>query len=346
MKKFPLKQILVLLVGIAVLAGFILLDSDVRQIDDVLAAMSPWWLLGAFFCVCLYCLGDTVMYLIACRDMEIPQPLGEGLLTTMIGFFYSAITPLASGGQPFQVLQMRNRGIRVGTATSVLMVKFLGWHVSITTLGLVAFLLRGGRLLAVSTTMFVLFIVGFFVHAFCVFVGIMLMIRPVWIERAGHAVVSWVGARFIRKPGKADRMHAAWQKFVDDYRQAVAFARAHAGGMLLVLLTGLVEVAAYMSVTYFVYRGLGFQSESYLTLVAMQTMLSIAVAFMPLPGASGASEGGFYAIFTVFFDGARLAGMLIWRVMTYYFMILFGLIAVIVDSFREKKRGEPAPPEA
>ena len=155
-----LQRVLVVVLSIAVLVGFVLFDKDVQRLDNVLAAMSPWWLIGALLCVLLYFLGDTTMYLIACRDMGARQPFFEGLITTMIGFFYSALTPLASGGQPFQVIQMRARGINVGTATSVLMVKFMAWHIAMSIVGALGFIFCGQMLLNESSTMFVMFIVG------------------------------------------------------------------------------------------------------------------------------------------------------------------------------------------
>ena len=61
-------------------------------------------------------------------------------------------------------------------------------------------------------------------------------------------------------------------------------------------------------------------------------------AFVPLPGASIATEGGFYALFTVYFGDSRLAAMLIWRFLTYYLTIVLGLAAVLIDGFRAEKR--------
>ena len=338
MKNKTVKRVLLVLLSVAVLAGFIVFDPDVKKIDDVLAAMSPWWLAGALICVFIYYLGDTGMYLIGSYAMGIPQGFFQGLLTTMIGFFYSAVTPLASGGQPFQVLHMRGRGINVGTATSVLMVKFLAWHITITLFGLVGFTLLWQDLASIGTGMTVLFCIGFCVHAFCASLGVMLMIKPDFVRRAGLRVIGWVGRTFCKR--KLDNgipgMTAAYERFIADYEQAASFALQRKGCMLLILLVAFFEVLAYLSTTYFIYRGLGFDKVGYWTMLLMQAMLSIAVAFIPLPGASGASEGGFYALFTQFFDGARLPAMLIWRALTYYLTILLGLIAVVIDGFQKK----------
>lgn len=334
-----LQRVLVVVLSIAVLVGFVLFDKDVQRLDNVLAAMSPWWLIGALLCVLLYFLGDTTMYLIACRDMGARQPFFEGLITTMIGFFYSALTPLASGGQPFQVIQMRARGINVGTATSVLMVKFMAWHIAMSIVGALGFIFCGQMLLNESSTMFVMFIVGYLLHALCAAAGFLLMLRPALVQRAGNAVVGFLGRLlFRRKPERTGRIQKAWDGFVSDYKQAVAFAVRHRMGMLCIVLTALAEVLAYLGTTWFVYRGLGLDGVGFWTMTLMQAALSISVAFVPLPGASIATEGGFYAVFTRFFGEARLVGMLIWRALTYYLAILLGLAAVLIDGLRKNVR--------
>ena len=99
-----------------------------------------------------------------------------------------------------------------------------------------------------------------------------------------------------------------------------------------------IEVIGYLSVTYCVYRGLGFSAVPYPEMTLLQAMLSIGVAFVPLPGASVATEGGFYALFTTYFGDSRLIAMLIWRFLTYYLTILLGLLAVVIDGFRADRR--------
>ncbi len=339
MRKQNWKRIFVVLLTLAVLAGFILFDKDVQNIDEVLQAISPWWLIGALACTLIYFLGDTRMYRIACRDMQIPQSFHEGLITTMIGFFYSALTPLSSGGQPFQVLQMRSRGIHVGTATSVLMVKFMAWHIALSSIGLIGAVFYGGTLLEHSTMMFVLFCIGFCLHAFCAGTGLMLMVRPNVVSRMGRALIGFA-SRFLsrRKEERTARMHAAWDGFIGEYRQAVAFALQHRSGMIEIVIVAFIEVIGYLSVTYCVYRGLGFSAVPYPEMTLLQAMLSIGVAFVPLPGASVATEGGFYALFTTYFGDSRLIAMLIWRFLTYYLTILLGLLAVVIDGFRADRR--------
>ena len=94
-----------------------------------------------------------------------------------------------------------------------------------------------------------------------------------------------------------------------------------------------------MSATYFVYRGFGLSSASYAEILAVQLMLYIAASFTPLPGASGAQEGGYYLFFGNYFPGSIVFGaLLVWRFLTYYLSIITGFIGVLIDGSRSRKR--------
>ncbi len=350
-KKKIWKRVVVVLLTLTVLVLFIVFDPNLKDLDDVLSRISPNWFLCAVGCVLVYYLGDTAMYLIGARLLQAKQPFLEGLLTTMLGFFYSAITPLSSGGQPFQIIQMKKRGISVGTGTSILMLKFLAWHIVITLFGIGGAIALGQQYISGSPGMLVLFIIGVFAHAFCLGLGILLSLRPSIVEKAGNGLISFTGRVFFkRKPEKTEKIRASFMRFISDYREAMKIAGQHKGGMLLIVLTGIIEVGAYLSTTYFIYRGLGLGEVKFFELVLLQAVLTISVAFIPLPGASVASEGGFYAIFTQLFGSSRSVGMLIWRILTYYSSIFLGLIAVFIDGFRDSKPGKKknidVPPDA
>lgn len=334
-----LKRVLVVILGLAVIAGFILFDKDVQMIDEVLRQMIPIWLIGGVICVFIYYWGETHMYMVACRAIGLKEKWYEGLITSMLGLFYSALTPLASGGQPFQIVQMKGRGISVGASTCVLMVKFLAWHVSLSLFALVSVIFKGKVLLEHSTTVFVLFIIGLLIHFFAASMGILLTIKPALVHRMGTSVIRFGGKLFNKKkPERTEHWQEKFDEFIDDYKQATGFALEHKLKMARIILTAMIEIVAYMATTYFVYRGLGFSTVGFWEMTCLQAMLSVSVAFIPLPGASIASEGGFYAIFTKYFGGSRLVGMLIWRALTYYMTILIGLVIVIIDGLRVKNK--------
>jgi uncharacterized protein (TIRG00374 family) len=60
-------------------------------------------------------------------------------------------------------------------------------------------------------------------------------------------------------------------------------------------------------------------------------------SFVPVPGASGAAEGGFYLFFKNFFSPSTLAGAVImWRIMTYYMNIFIGAPFALKNPKKKK----------
>ncbi len=334
------KKILFVILSLLVLGLVAILDPNVKDIATVMTNITPGWFGLAILSMLLYYVLDTVMYLLACRYMEIPQGWKDGLLTTMLGFFYSALTPFQSGGQPMQVLQMRRRGITVGASTSVLILKFLAWQIVVTVLGTAGFVFLGGDVLDGGAAMLVLFILGYLINAGCIVLALLAFLKPKWIFAIGERLLDFLHRhKLIKKQEMLERSHATWKNTIIDYELAVRFALRHTRGMLMILLCAAAEAMAYMMVTYFIYRGLGFNEHPFYYVVLLQGLLYIAVSFIPLPGASIASEGGFYMVFSkLFTPAARFPAMLLWRAITYYGTIVLGLVAVIVDGFRPDVR--------
>jgi uncharacterized membrane protein YbhN (UPF0104 family) len=81
--------------------------------------------------------------------------------------------------------------------------------------------------------------------------------------------------------------------------------------------------------------------------MALQAFLYTAISYFPLPGAAGASEGGFYTIFSaIFAKDLVFMALLIWRIMTYYIMLALGSLVVVLDEFFTMRRNKNKPDKA
>ena len=102
-KKKQWLSIGLLTLGAAALAVFAAATLDAGDVRASLAALLPGWTAAIVGCMLLYYLCDALKYQLITRAFGCAQPLGDSIDTSMIGFFYSAVTPAAAGGQPFQV---------------------------------------------------------------------------------------------------------------------------------------------------------------------------------------------------------------------------------------------------
>ena len=335
-----IKKILIVLFSFGVLGVVALLDPNVQNIGEALASVTPGWIVAAAGCGLGYYLMDSLMFYVSMGLMQHPMSMGQSIITTMVGMFYNALTPFQSGGQPMQVLQLRRQGVPVGLASGAMMVKFLGWHISVTFLGTAGLIRFGFAPFQGNVGGVIMLVVGYGIHVGAMLLAIAVMLRPVWIFHAGQRAVNGVHKLgFLRREGRLEAAQQTWERVFNDYRVATDVVLKHPLGMVKILAVGFLDALCYMAVTYCVYRAFGFQEFSAVYVILLQSLLFVAVSFIPLPGASVASEGGFYLVFSKLFTAAtRFPAMLLWRVCTYYMNLILGLVAVIVDAFQKGKQ--------
>lgn len=339
MKQSLWKKILPVLLPIAVLALFALLDPNTRNLADVMDDIDPWWFLAAVGSMLLYYFFDTLMFQLAAKYMGLKHSFSESLLTTMFGLFYSSITPLQAGGQPAQVVQLRRYGISLGLSTSVLVLKFLAYQFGITLLGTLGFVFLGKDVLEGGVTMVILYVTGYLFYFGTVVLCFLALKKPQWLHRMGDRLIGFLDRKHIlKKREKVENAYANWDRIIGEYGQAAGFALGEKLGMFYMWLAAMGTSVSYMAVTYFLYRGMGYSGYSLWYVVLLQCLLYIGVSFLPVPGGSVASEGGFYLVFSQLFAGAsRFPAVLLWRGITYYLTILLGMLAVVIEGLRYRR---------
>lgn len=315
----------------AAVVYFAFQSGDVTQIGEALRSVSPWWLLGALGCFALHAFFEGAIVHAFFRFQQVHARLSSSILVGLIGMYYSAITPAATGGQPMQVYAFKKRGVPPGIATSALAVKFFCWQS--------ALLLMGGLLWAIFPEVVgntlkqgVWFLgVGFFANGVAVVLVILLAVSRnvvrailIFMVKLAHKV------RIVKDVAQTS---SKWDAALMDFHASVDLLTGHPFQFLVLFLMSALQVTSLMSAVYFVYRGFGLSQAPYIHLLTIQLMLHIAASFTPLPGASGAQEGGFYLFFGNFFPSDIIfAALLVWRFVTYYASILAGFAAVLMDG--------------
>ena len=108
---------------LAVLAVTLYYVFNDKNLGEILSLLSEANLGDVAIAVCAvvaFILGESVVLRYLLGKLGVKVSFGHCSLFSFVGFFYSAITPSASGGQPMQVLYMRRDGIPAGVSTVVL----------------------------------------------------------------------------------------------------------------------------------------------------------------------------------------------------------------------------------
>lgn len=122
------KNLFNIAIVLAISIGFIIWQFQGVDISTFFASMlkvNPWWLLAAFAAMFIYWFLEAVVLQTASKPANKDQRFFSSFRITMIGQFFNTITPMATGGQPAQLVMLTKQGMDAGRGSSVLLVKFI-----------------------------------------------------------------------------------------------------------------------------------------------------------------------------------------------------------------------------
>lgn len=307
------------------LTFYILLkDQDPALLWTALGqAKLPWLGVGAACMVLFFCC-EARNIQTGLAMFHAPAPYRSCLLYGITGFFFSSVTPSASGGQPMQLYSMCRDGHPPAPSALALLTEFFSFQLAAVTLAGFGLVLHWKQLMALETSAFLCFLVG----AGCNLLVVLVLGGAVFSRRCLPRVWGWlmIPARRLF-PRRVQGWEAWGRKQWQDLRQCTQCYATHKKQMAQMFLVSLLQLAAYHSVPFWVYLAFGLSGQSLPAVMGLQAVLFLSVSSLPLPGAVGLSEGGFLLLYRAMFPAALLPGaMMLSRAVSFYlFLLLAGL---------------------
>ncbi len=137
--------IIILATGIAL---FLSLYQDFEGVINALTKTDYRYLLVIFGIVVVSYLIDGFIIFVFSRLYTRRYKYHQGVATSLIGAFYSAITPGSSGGQVMQAYTMKKQGVETSTAASILIMSFIVYQIALIVLGIISLFFSAGELIA------------------------------------------------------------------------------------------------------------------------------------------------------------------------------------------------------
>lgn len=333
-----------LFLGIMLLTFYALFSGrDLAEIGHAVMRMSPVWLIPAVglavFYVCAE--GYMIWYLLrsmkANKDKDRSSSLFRCIQYSFIGFFYSGITPSATGGQPVQLYYMNKDGNRGSDSTVVLMTVAVVYKFVLVVMGFGILLFWFRPLRGELGKYFPLYLLGLALNVILVIVILGVMLLPqvmlkgaLFFERLFIRMKMW-------KP--SEKREEKIRTFIDSYQNAVAWLKAHKKKVAYVVLVTFLQRISVFVLTYVVYLGFGLEGSGAMRVILLQASVYIAVDMLPLPGAQGITELMYQAVFAHVFTGAYLIpSMLVSRGINFYFLLVVSLVVVLAVRVVEKRK--------
>lgn len=338
-------QISFIVVMTAVILYLMFRGRDAKRIIHCLRnAKKQWVLLGASLMI-LFIFIESVQLKVMFDGMKQKISLWRCFLLSNVEYFFAQITPGAAGGQPIQMVYMTRFGVDVLVGALACMMIAVWYKAAFLTIFLIALIFRPELVLSSIRKVPILFSIGVLFQLISIFFLWIGIFRP----KAASALVDKIiniGAkiRLVKDPEASKRKA---QASISMYHYGSGYLRDNKRVVFRLFLYTVVQRLAFFSVTFCVAKALGVRHVDWLSVVAVQAILSLSVDMLPIPGAAGANELVFVNLQRRLFAPEVMgAGLLLNRGITYYFlMISCGVFTVLANFALGRARKEDPPEE-
>ena len=348
-KKLRLISTLLMLVLIAVTLYIIFRDTSLTQFWSAVQSSDPLWLLAALGAAVFASLMFGVALHLALRVLYgKPISLLRNIGFGYIGQYYTAVTPAGVAGQPMQLYYMLAYGVEVSFASLALLLVNAAHQLVVLLIPTVLFPFRAGLILENLGAFLWLFILGSLINIGLILFLLFAMFSKNFAGRIVHKVISLLTKlRIVKHP---ERIEKRVSEQIVLYQKGAEVFKAHKWLLFGEMFSYILLLGSQFVIPYFIYRAFHLTAFGMIDFIALQSVLYLAVCFLPIPGSAGASESGFVQLFRVLFQSALIVpAMLLSRVASFYFiLILSGAVSLamqLVLTYRKKHQPKLAEPE-
>ena len=302
--------------------------EDLSSMMDAIHRADKRWLIPGIALVAFFIWGESIIIWYMMRSSGIQLKKRTCFLFSSVGFFFSCITPSASGGQPMQIYYMKKEKISIPVSTVILMIVTITYKLVLVVIGIGIAIFGRGFLHKYLEGILPVFYLGLALNIFCVtfmtilvfhpLLAIAIMVKGMKLLERLHLVK--------KKDGRLKKLEDS----MDTYRDTAAYLKTHPRVIVNIIAITFVQRMAKFAVTWFVYKAFSLSGTGFWTVLFLQAVISVSVDMLPLPGGMGISETLFLTIFTPVFGTLLLPGMVLSRGLGYYGELLISALFTIV----------------
>lgn len=312
---------------------FVFQNQDISRTVSAVGRMSGKCLAAAFLLAVSFVSAEGVMIWYLLRGIGERTKLFRCIGYSFIGFFFSGLTPSATGGQPMQLYYMKRDGNTLSGSSVVLMSVAVAYKLVLVLIGIGILLFWGEPLRQYLQRYYGLYFLGLFLNTALVVILLLVMFSPGVIRAVFlRADKLFVRLRIWKESGaRQEKM----ERFLSGYQETVRFLKGNKGMIGVILIATFLQRFTVFVLTFVVYRGLGLSGTALWDIVFVQASVYIAVDMLPVPGAQGITEAMYRCVFGSIFPGEYLAAsMCITRGISFYAVMVMGLLVFFGANVR------------
>lgn len=338
MKNNKLKKIfnVLLIISITSLVLFFSLKDNFNEIIHQIININVFWLIIAFMLLLIYWLLRSLAMHNFVKMVKPEAKFFNSFLLMLRTQFVNAITPFATGGQPYQIYYLKKNKIGFANSTVIILENFIVYQIALVTLGLIALfsnlfmhIFKSNELLSH------LIAIGFFMNTM-----VIVVLFVVSFGRKINRVLINIGITILTKlriVKNKQKQLDKWNTTINNFHESASILLKHKLKFVKTIIYNFLALIALYLIPLIIALAFGeYHIVNAYEVIITSAYVMLIGSFVPIPGGSGGLEYGFVAFYGNFIGGTLLpAIMLVWRFVTYYFGMIIGAIAFYFKRVKE-----------
>jgi len=266
-------------------------EDNVGEIFKIIQKVDIKFIAIAILCMCCFILSEGIniartLKLLGCKVNFI-----NSIKYALVGFFFSSVTPSASGGDPMQLYYMKKDGLPIGHSALALLTEFSSFQFVTVIIALIGFIINYNFIQNSVGNIKYLLLIGVAIN-----VAILaIILLTIFSNKIIHILLNLV-CKILEKLHykKVESFKEKCLEQIQEYKAGSKLLKRNKKILAKIILTTIVQIVLYHSIPYIIYLSFGLNEANFLQFLSLQAVLYISVSSIPLPGAVGASEIRFY----------------------------------------------------
>jgi len=320
-------SIAVLIISSVIFLYFFLYQNGFNQLLSVLKVIDASWLLATVALMFVYWTFEILIIHELTRLLFSAQKFMKSIKAAMIGQFFGSVTPFQTGAQPAIFYALVDEGIDPGSASSILLMKFIVHQTTMTVYSFIIIVLKFNYFKPMISGLYYLCLLGFAFNLGIILISVMFSINRTFTKKILFGIFKLLSKIKLMK--SSEKFEKKTEKSLNDFHNNSVLIAKNYKAIIKVATINAMQLTVFYVIPYFIYRSFNLSSASLWNMLAAQTLVMMIVSITPLPGGSGGAEGGFTLIFSMFFKEKTLPAIVLWRIITYYSCIIVGALFTI-----------------
>ena len=313
---------------------FIFKDYDMKYVMENIRNLDLCFLVLAFATMFLYFVLEALNIRLILKSFNEKLSVFQAIKNVLICFFFSAITPGGSGGQPIAIYYLSKEKINVSHSTMAFLIELFGYNCSKVIIGTVSYFLLPDE---ISSELRLIFIIGF---CFSMVPTLLTLIGIFYKKLAAKLVGLTIRILKFFKVKDMEEKEKVIREELKLFSDSSHYVKKHKKEFIKSIVLSALQVLTFYIIPFIVYKSLHLDGISILMFIACQAVIHCSASSIPIPGAVGITETVFLVIYGFIYASPDLlqSSLIVSRMVTFYVYVVVSLIVYLITLLKVEKK--------